>query len=109
MRKVIVVATLGALASVWLLVAPSTVAQSASPRKVTTRIAPGYPQLAREMRLKGVVSLEVVVRPNGSVKSTKVLGGTPVFVRPGIDAVQQWKFEVSLNETRERVQLNFVP
>jgi protein TonB len=74
-----------------------------------TRIAPNYPQLAREMRLKGVVSIEVVVRPNGTVKSTKVLGGTPVFVEPGIYAVQQWKFEVSQSETKERIELSFVP
>jgi TonB family protein len=108
MRRITVVA-FGVLACFRLLATPVTLAQTTSPRKVMTRIAPTYPQLAREMRLKGVVSIEVVVRPDGSVKSTKVLGGTPVFVEPGIYAVRQWKFEVSQNETKERVELSFVP
>jgi TonB family protein len=51
--------------------------------------------------------VEVAVRPNGSVKSTTVLGGSPVLVQAAIDAIQKWKFEASPNETTETVVLNF--
>lgn len=78
-------------------------------RKVNTRIAPAYPELAKKMHLQGVVKIEAVVRPNGSVKSTRVLGGNPVLVDAASDAVSKWKFEPGQAETTEVVQLTFVP
>src|SRR5580700_11098963 len=76
-------------------------------RKVAVRVAPTYPELAKRMHLQGVVKIEAVVRPNGSVKSTRVLGGNPVLVDAAINAIAKWKFEPSQNETTEIVQLNF--
>lgn len=80
-----------------------------STRKVTARVAPAYPQLAMKMHIQGVVKVEAVVRPNGSVKSTRILGGNPVLVEAASDAVSKWKFEPGASETTEVVQLTFVP
>ena len=77
-------------------------------RKVTLRVAPDYPELAKRMHLEGSVKIEAVVRPNGSVKSTRVIGGNPVLVQSAADAVSKWKFETAPNETTEVVQLSFV-
>jgi TonB family protein len=86
---------------------------SASPtnggRKVITRVAPSYPELAKRMHLQGMVKIEVIVRPNGSVKSTRVLGGNPVLTDAAVDAVNKWKFESAGDETTETVQLTFNP
>src|SRR5690242_16176168 len=41
-------------------------------RKVKTRVSPAYPELARRMSIAGVVKVQVVVAPNGTVKNTKV-------------------------------------
>ena len=90
-----------------LATAQSAPAASAGERKVASRVAPIYPDLAKKMHIKGVVKVEAVVRPNGSVKSTRVLGGNPVLVDAAIDAVGKWKFEPSQNETTEIVQLTF--
>jgi outer membrane biosynthesis protein TonB len=46
-------------------------------RKVVSRVAPFYPEVAKRMQVGGVVKLEVVVRANGRVKSTEALGGSP--------------------------------
>lgn len=78
-----------------------------SERKVAARVAPVYPELARKMHIHGVVKVEVIVRPNGSVKSTRVLGGNPVLVDAAQDAVGKWKFEAAQGETTEVVQLSF--
>ncbi|HTW58252.1 MAG TPA: energy transducer TonB [Terriglobales bacterium] len=78
-------------------------------RKITSRVQPAYPELAKRMRLQGVVKVEAVVRANGSVKSTHVLGGNPVLVDSAADAVSKWKFEPGPGETTEIVQLTFVP
>lgn len=78
-----------------------------SERKITSRVAPNYPELAKKMHIRGVVKIEAIVRPNGTVKSTRVLGGNPVLVDSAVEAVGKWKFEVAQNETTEVVQLTF--
>jgi len=90
-----------------LVTAQSAATQSASDRKVASRVAPTYPELAKRMHIKGIVKVEAIVRPNGSVKSTRVLGGNPVLVDAAIDAVSKWKFEPGQSETTEVVQLTF--
>jgi TonB family protein len=84
-------------------------APPSSERKVASRVAPFYPELAKRMRLQGIVKVEAVVRPNGTVKSTRVLGGNPVLVQSAVDAVTKWKFEPGPDETTEVVQLTFIP
>lgn len=80
-----------------------------SERKVSSRVAPAYPELAKKMRLQGVVKIEAIVKPNGTVKSTRVLGGNPVLVDAATEAVNKWKFEPAQSETTEVVQLTFNP
>lgn len=78
-------------------------------RKVVERVKPITPELAKRMHISGVVKLEAVVRGNGSVKSTKVLGGNPVLLDAAGEAAQQWKFEAADNETIEVLQIVFEP
>jgi TonB family protein len=85
-----------------------SVSTNESGRKIVTRVAPVYPQLAKNLHLQGAVKVEAVVRPNGSVKSTKVLGGNPVLADAAQQAIVKWKFEPAQEETTEVVQLAFV-
>lgn len=82
-------------------------AQTNSDRKVASRVAPSYPELAKKMHVHGVVRVEAVVKANGTVKSTRVLGGNPVLVDAAIEAIGKWKFEPGQSETTEVVQLTF--
>ena len=100
------------LSAVILAAATISAAQTApgapsSDRKIASRQAPAYPELAKKMHIHGVVRVEAIVRPNGSVKSTRVLGGNPVLVTSAQDAVAKWKFEPAQGETTEIVQLSF--
>lgn len=102
----------GLLAASVLTISPA--AQTSTPasgneRKVTSRIAPVYPELAKRMHLQGIVKIEAIVRPNGTVKSTRVLGGNPVLVDSAQEAISKWKFEPGPNESTEVVQLTFTP
>ena len=81
--------------------------QGHAERKVVSKIAPFYPEIAKRNRIKGVVKLEVLVRRNGSVQSTKVLGGSPVLIESATDAVLKWRFEPAPGETTEVVQFAF--
>jgi len=105
-RRVLFLALILALSSN-LSHAQNTTVSSGSDRKVSSRAAPVYPELAKKMHIHGTVRMEVIVRPNGSVKSSRVLGGNPVLVESAQDAVYKWKFEPTQGETTEIVQLAF--
>jgi TonB family protein len=87
--------------------AQSSSATAASDRKVASKVAPVYPDLAKKMHIHGIVRVEAIVRPNGAVKTTRVLGGNPVLVDAALDAVGKWKFEAAQAETTEVVQVTF--
>jgi TonB family protein len=80
---------------------------SPSERRITARAAPVYPDLAKKMHIHGTVRVEAVVRSNGSVKSTRILGGNPVLVDAALEAVGKWKFEAAQSESAEVVQIVF--
>jgi len=108
MRKVVVLMSVVCLATS-LACAQNASAEADPSRKVVSRIAPTYPELAKRMRLQGVVKVLAVVRPNGTVKSTRVLGGNPVLVNAALEAVSKWRFETGPSETTEPVELTFIP
>ena len=89
------------------LQAQSAPAPSTSARKVTLHVPPAYPDLAKKMHVQGTVKIEAVVRANGLVRATRVLGGNPVLIEAASDAVKKWKFEPGPVETTEVVQLSF--
>jgi protein TonB len=78
-------------------------------RKVITKVSPLYPDLARKMQLQGVVKLEVLVAPDGTVKNVKVIGGSPLLVSAAESAIRKWRFAPADAQTSELIKLNFVP
>jgi len=89
----------------------SALAQSGSTdesrRKVKTKTAPAYPELAKRMNVSGKVKIEVVITPDGHVKSTRVVGGHPLLVQSCQDAVKEWKFMPAPEETTQVVEFEF--
>jgi TonB family protein len=78
-----------------------------SKRKVKTKTAPIYPELAKRMNVSGKVKIEVVITPDGHVKSTRVVGGHPLLVQACQDAVKEWKFLPAPEETTQIVEFEF--
>jgi TonB family protein len=78
-----------------------------SKRKVKTKTAPLYPDLAKRMNVYGKVKIEVVIAPDGHVKSTRVVGGHPLLVQACQDAVKEWKFVSAPEETTQVVEFEF--
>ena len=60
---------------------------------VVHRVEPVYPPEARKENLQGVIALDVVVGPNGTVLSMKALNGPEVLAHAAMDALRWWKFE----------------
>ncbi len=91
----------------------AAVAQGSNPsehaRKITRRVNPAYPHLAHTLRLAGTVRLVAVVAPNGSVKLTQPVGGNPILLQSAAEAVMQWKYAAAPAESKEPVEIQFVP
>jgi len=59
---------------------------------VVKRVTPVYPQMAREFRIAGTVSIEVTTDDRGYVKSAKALSGPSPLREAAVAAAKQWKF-----------------
>ena len=87
-----------------------TLAQSTTDegkRKVKSKVAPAYPELARRMNVTGKVKIEVIIAPDGHVKSARALGGHPLLVQACLDALKEWKFVAAAEETIQVVEFEF--
>jgi TonB family protein len=102
-----------AVATASLLMGSLGFAQTASTeegkRKIKTRVSPVYPELAKRMNVTGRVKIEVVITPDGHVKSERVVGGHPLLVQACEDAVKEWKFMPANEETTQLVEFEFHP
>jgi TonB family protein len=78
-------------------------------RKILMRVTPQYPTLANSMHIQGIVKADVIVAPNGTVRSVEVKGGHPLLAQSAQNALQQWKWEPAPHETRESIELRFTP
>jgi len=76
-------------------------------RKAKVRTTPVLSDLARRMNITGKVKIEVVIAPDGHVKSSRALGGHPVLVQPCLDAVKDWKFEPAAEESTQLIEFDF--
>jgi TonB family protein len=89
------------------ILASAVFGQEAAERKVKTRVEPAYPEIAKKLHLTGVVKLLVTITPAGGVKTTKVIGGSPVLVESAVAAIGKWRFEPGKDETTQIVTFNF--
>ena len=61
------------------------------------------------MNIKGIVKLEVVVEPDGGVKSMSATGGHPLLVQAAQEAIRLWKWQPESHQTVESVEIRFYP
>lgn len=94
-------------AGVLLMPHASMAQDSVTKRKVSRRVVPDYPSVAKEMNITGKVKIEATVEPDGHVKSTRTVGGSPLLVESAEKALKGWKFEPGPKETVEVVEFDF--
>lgn len=79
----------------------------AEDRKVEHRVPPVYPELAKRMKISGVVKVSVTVAPDGSVLKAQALGGNRMLAPAAEDAVKRWKFATGPAQSTVEVDVNF--
>ena len=96
--------TVAMLASAAVAQTPTT---DEGKRKVKSKISPAYPEIARRMNVTGKVKIEVIITPDGRVRSTRVVGGHPLLVQVCEDSVKEWKFFPAPEETTQVIEFDF--
>ena len=71
---------------------PSTVLSG----KATVRKTPDYPIIAKQIKLQGSITVEVVISPEGRVETSRALGGHPILAQAAVAAASAWRFQPTL-------------
>jgi len=90
-----------------LVVALALPARAADERGVKSRVAPNYPEIAKRMRIGGVVEVEATLNADGKVTDAKAVSGSRVLALAAEEAVRKWKFESGPGPSKVTVQINF--
>ena len=92
---------------IWTLLGTLAVTGRADQRAVKTRVAPIYPEIAKRLRVTGVVKLAVSVNADGKVTDVKTVSGNHMLSTAAEDAVYKWKFVPASAESTEDLDINF--
>jgi TonB family protein len=82
---------------------------SKAERILLTRVDPEYPETLREKGIGGTVRLQVVISPQGRVKSASLLGGNPILAEAATKAVMQWVYMPAATPSSIEVTVPFAP
>jgi TonB family protein len=76
-------------------------------RKLKSGQPPEYPELARQMNIKGIARVMVTINPDGVVREVKEVGGHPLLIDALVRAVKKWKYEPAAKESVIEVKAEF--
>jgi TonB family protein len=82
-------------------------AQVEEKRPAKRLVQPIIPEFATKLNLTGAVKIEVTVAPDGTVKSTRIVGGHPVLAAAAESAAQKSTFQPGPRETVEVIEFKF--
>jgi TonB family protein len=75
-----------------LVAAMTLPGSAATDRPVKSKVPPVYPELAKRMKITGIVKVEATVDADGKVTAVKTLSGSTALQTAAEDAVRKWKF-----------------
>jgi TonB family protein len=92
-----------------LISCPASTPGQETTRKVLKRVEAQYPSILKKRGIGGTVRLRVVVKADGTVRDTEVLGGSAILADSAQKAVKQWIFAPSAAESSVEVSVVFDP
>ena len=75
------------------------VSPEAMEKRIITKVEPAYPEAARAAGTEGVVLLDAVIAPDGSVKRVRPVSGPDLLMQSATEAVRSWKFEPYVDQS----------
>jgi TonB family protein len=64
--------------------------------KITSRVTPQYPTVARNEHLQGTVRLHAIIGIDGRIKSLNVIKGYCSLAEASVEAVRKWRYKPTL-------------
>ena len=95
------------LALVVCMVALAMPALAAGDRAVRSRAMPMYPEIAKRMKIFGLVKIEATVDADGKVTAVKTLEGNRILSTAAEEAVRKTRFAPGAGESTEVVDIDF--
>jgi TonB family protein len=92
-----------------IMAAPAQESTAEGHRKIVRQAIPTYPQMAKRMNISGTVKVFALVAPDGTVKTTEPVGGSPLLIQASEEAIKKWKFAPAAAESKELIELHFTP
>jgi TonB family protein len=80
----------------------------AEERAVKSRVSPVYPEIAKRMKITGIVKVEATVEPDGKVSDVKTVSGNHALAPAAEDAVRKWRFAPAPAASTVNVDVSFV-
>ncbi len=93
-RQLIVLA-LALLGVLWispLALGAERVSPATALAALISKVTPEVPAMAKQLKLSGVVEMDVTIDEEGAVESVTVLRGNPILARSAEDTMKKWKF-----------------
>jgi TonB family protein len=90
-----------------LLLVMALPARAGDGRSVKSRVNPVYPELAKRMKVSGVVTLEASVDTQGKVTDVKEVNGNHMLALAAKEAILQWKYVPGPADSNETVVITF--
>ena len=59
---------------------------------VVSKVQPQYPPMARQLKVEGMVEMQVNITDTGAVDTVSTVSGNPILARAALDALKKWKF-----------------
>jgi TonB family protein len=94
-------------AAMALLVVVAVSARANEDRAIKSRVSPIYPELAKRMRITGLVKVEATVDSDGKVTAVKTLSGSRVLSPAAEEAVSKWRYAPASAASTVDVEINF--
>lgn len=78
-------------------------------RKLLARVEPEYPAPLKRLNIGGVVRVKTVIAPDGTVKNTTLLGGSPYLGQAAMMAIREWIYARAVSDETLTVTIEFDP
>jgi TonB family protein len=82
-------------------------ARAADERAIKSRVAPIYPEIAKRMKISGVVVIQATVEPDGKVSDAKAVSGNHALSPAAEEAVRKWRFAPADAQSTVTVEVTF--
>ncbi len=93
--------------AMWIVLVGLAFPGLSAQRSIKMRTAPVYPEIARRMKIEGIVKISASVTADGKVSDVKTLSGSRMLAPAAEEAVRKWKFSGGDGDSTVDVEVYF--